>query len=141
MQKRVTFTDLVLIASSFQVWVPNLSHRYRVRHLCILGLGARHLYAFGIYAVCVAGGYECSLFWERFRVRTAIACKTLFRMRWTTIVRQREPRLLEHLDTKIGAERVGKSPRQHRTAHPVHNDHQLEKALGHRMYVTSEHQT
>ena len=41
-------------------------------------------------------------------------------------------RLLEHLDTKIGAKRVRQSPRQHRAADPVHNDHQIEKALGHR---------
>ena len=28
-------------------------------------------------------------------------------------------RLLERLDTKIGAERVGQPPRQHRPAHPA----------------------
>jgi hypothetical protein len=41
-------------------------------------------------------------------------------------------RFLERLDTKLGAEGVGQPPRQHRTAHPVHDDHQIEKALGHR---------
>jgi hypothetical protein len=41
-------------------------------------------------------------------------------------------RLLERLDTELGAERVGQSPRHHRVAHPVHDDHQIEKPLGHR---------
>jgi len=41
-------------------------------------------------------------------------------------------RFLERLDTKIGAERVGQPPRQRRTAHPVQDDHQIEKAFGHR---------
>ena len=41
-------------------------------------------------------------------------------------------RFLECIDTKIGAERVGQSPRQHRSAHPVHDDHQVERAFGHR---------
>src|SRR4029077_9370586 len=41
-------------------------------------------------------------------------------------------RLLERLDTKIGAKRVRQSPCQHGAADPVHNDHQIEKALGHR---------
>ena len=41
-------------------------------------------------------------------------------------------RFLEGLDTKISAERVGQSPRQHRAAHPVHDDHQVEEPLGHR---------
>jgi hypothetical protein len=41
-------------------------------------------------------------------------------------------RFLERLDTKIGAERVRQLPRQHRAADPVHDDHQIEKALGHR---------
>jgi len=41
-------------------------------------------------------------------------------------------RLLERLDTELGAERVGQSPRQHRAAHPVHDDHQIEIPLGHR---------
>src|SRR6478672_2976902 len=39
---------------------------------------------------------------------------------------------LERLDTKIGAERVRQPPRQHGTAHPVHDDHQIKEALGHR---------
>ena len=39
---------------------------------------------------------------------------------------------LECIDTKISAERVGQSPRQHRSAHPVHDDHQVEEAIGHR---------
>ena len=41
-------------------------------------------------------------------------------------------RLLERLDTKIGAERVGQPPRQHRPAHPVHDDHQVKETLSHR---------
>src|SRR5438552_17989519 len=41
-------------------------------------------------------------------------------------------RFLERFDTKIGAEGVRESPRQHRAAHPVHDDYQVEEALGHR---------
>src|SRR6516162_477689 len=41
-------------------------------------------------------------------------------------------RRLERLDTKIGAKRVRQPPRQHRAANPGHDDHQIEKALGHR---------
>jgi hypothetical protein len=43
-----------------------------------------------------------------------------------------DERFLERLDTELGTERVRKSPRQHRAAHPVHDDHQVEEALGHR---------
>ena len=41
-------------------------------------------------------------------------------------------RFLERLDAKIGVERVGKAPGQHRAAHPVHDYDQVDKALGHR---------
>jgi hypothetical protein len=41
-------------------------------------------------------------------------------------------RFLERVDTELGAKRVRQSPRQHRTAHPVHDHHQVEKAFGHR---------
>src|SRR5712672_54340 len=41
-------------------------------------------------------------------------------------------RFLERVDTKLGAKRVRQSPRQHRTAHPVHDHYQIEKAFGHR---------
>src|SRR5690242_7617405 len=41
-------------------------------------------------------------------------------------------RFLECLDAKIGVERVGEAPGQHRAADPVHDHHQVEKALGHR---------
>ena len=50
-------------------------------------------------------------------------------------------RFLERLDTKIGTKRVGQPPRQHRTARPVHDHHQIKKALGHRDVVTSAHHT
>ena len=38
----------------------------------------------------------------------------------TAVARER---FLECLDTKIGAKRVRQSPRQHRAADPVHDDH------------------
>ena len=41
-------------------------------------------------------------------------------------------RFLECLDTELRAERVRQPPRQHGTAHPVHDHHQVEKAPGHR---------
>src|SRR5580704_18401448 len=41
-------------------------------------------------------------------------------------------RFLECLDTELRAERVRQPPRQHGTAHPVHDHHQVEEALGHR---------
>jgi hypothetical protein len=41
-------------------------------------------------------------------------------------------RFLECLDTELRTERVRQPPRQHRTAHPVHDHHQVEEALGHR---------
>jgi hypothetical protein len=41
-------------------------------------------------------------------------------------------RFVERRDAKIGAEGVRQPPCQHSAAHPVHNDHQVEKALGHR---------
>jgi hypothetical protein len=41
-------------------------------------------------------------------------------------------RFLECLDTELRAERVRQPPRQHSTAHPVHDYHQVEEALGHR---------
>src|SRR6516165_9797611 len=41
-------------------------------------------------------------------------------------------RFLERLDAKIGVERVGETPGQHRAADPIHDHHQVEKALGHR---------
>ena len=33
---------------------------------------------------------------------------------------------------KLGVERVGEAPGEHRAAHPVHDHHQVKKALGHR---------
>src|SRR6516165_11471742 len=41
-------------------------------------------------------------------------------------------RFLECLDTELRAERVRQPPRQHGTAHPVHDYHQVEEALDHR---------
>src|SRR6516165_10516699 len=41
-------------------------------------------------------------------------------------------RFLQSLDAEVGAERVRQPPRQHRTAVPVHDRHQVKKALGHR---------
>jgi hypothetical protein len=67
---------------AFWVWV-----RYRQKadgpwFLIFLLIGVlvclMHLYAFGIYAVCVAG-YECSLLWERFRAERRLRM-TLFRV-------------------------------------------------------------
>src|ERR1700719_3498465 len=49
--------------------------------------------------------------------------------RWAAVASER---FLECIDTKISAERVAQSPRQHRSAHPVHDDHQVEEAFGHR---------
>ena len=43
-----------------------------------------------------------------------------------------DERFLERLDTEVSTERVRQPPRQHRAAHPVHDDHQVEKAFGHR---------
>jgi hypothetical protein len=44
---------------------------------------------------------------------------------------QRE-RFLDGLDAELRAERIRQPPRQHGTAHPVHDHHQVEEALGHR---------
>src|SRR6266478_4951088 len=41
-------------------------------------------------------------------------------------------RFLEGLDAELRAERVRQPPRQHGTAHPVHDHRQVEEALGHR---------
>ena len=41
-------------------------------------------------------------------------------------------RFFEGLDAELRAERVRQPPRQHRTAHPVHDHHQIEEAPGHR---------
>ena len=41
-------------------------------------------------------------------------------------------RVFEGLDTELRTERVRQPPRQHGTAHPVHDHHQVEEALGHR---------
>src|SRR6202048_390562 len=38
---------------------------------------------------------------------------------------------LERLDTELGAEGVRQPPPQHGAARPVHDDHQIEEALGH----------
>jgi hypothetical protein len=38
---------------------------------------------------------------------------------------------LERLDTELGTEGVRQSPPQHGTARPIHDDHQIEEALGH----------
>jgi hypothetical protein len=40
--------------------------------------------------------------------------------------------LLKSLDAKVGAKRVRQPPRQHGAAYPIHNDHQVKKAPGHR---------
>jgi hypothetical protein len=52
-----------------------------------------------------------------------------------------EKRVLESLDTEIRTERVRQPPRQHGTAHPVHDCQQVKEALGHRDVVTSAHRT
>ena len=41
-------------------------------------------------------------------------------------------RFLERLDTKLGAEGIRQPPGQHGAAYPIHNDHQIEEAFGHR---------
>jgi hypothetical protein len=48
---------------------------------------------------------------------------------------------LQRLDAKIGTEGVRQPPQQHRAAHPIHDDHQVQKALAIGMYVTSAHHT
>ena len=44
----------------------------------------------------------------------------------------RRERFLERLDAELRAERVRQPPRQHGTADPVHDHHQVEEAPGHR---------
>src|SRR5205814_2396816 len=41
-------------------------------------------------------------------------------------------RFLERLDTRLSTERVRQPPRQYGAAHPVHDDDEVEEALGHR---------
>jgi hypothetical protein len=41
-------------------------------------------------------------------------------------------RFFEGLDTELCTERIRQPPRQNGTAHPIHDHHQIEEALGHR---------